>query len=501
MKISIITCAALLTLGSAGVWCDEIEQGPRKSQPSGLLAGVARADITPPVGIAQLNWGSQTHVEAVGLDPAGMYATAIVLSDGKQKFAIVDIDFGSIRDMDNVIQEAAARTGIPAAHIRLGATHTHAGPNFQAEKGPVNIDPKRYLPAIDAYRKSVGDKVVGAIIEANSKVRPVHAYGMKGSGTVNINRRVRRTSTTPAAVGTNPDGFVDRDLIVIRIDDANGNPYAVLVNYQCHGTVLTFENKVISPDWVGMVRKTVEAALPGALCLYLQGAAGNMGPVEGGTGDLGVAHRLGKILGHQAAALALQVETVRREPAFEGFIESTAYAARQPWRVKGPRPATLSFASVSVPVPRRTYTSREIEEMTAQLVNAKRALADLKGGEAWQRHQAEARVRRFEDLLVKWRRAPDPAPIEVQLQALRIGDMAMIAMPGEPFAEIGAAVKAGSPFALTMFCGYSSGKGGDYMPIKSEYEFGGYEVERTPYGTEAADRVVAGAIALLKQLR
>src|SRR2546425_3780115 len=61
---------------------DVVEQGPKDSAPSGLLAGVARADITPPVGIAHLNWGSQTHVEAVGIDPVGMYATALALSDG-----------------------------------------------------------------------------------------------------------------------------------------------------------------------------------------------------------------------------------------------------------------------------------------------------------------------------------------------------------------------------------------------------------------------------------
>ena len=76
---------------------DVVEQGPKDSQPSGLQAGVARTDITPPVGIAHLNWGSQTHVEAQGIDPAGMYATALVLSDGRTKFAMVDIDLWIVK--------------------------------------------------------------------------------------------------------------------------------------------------------------------------------------------------------------------------------------------------------------------------------------------------------------------------------------------------------------------------------------------------------------------
>jgi hypothetical protein len=483
-------------------WGDVVEQTAKDSKPSGLMAGVARVDISPPVGIAHLNWGSQTHVEAVGIDPAGMWATALVLSDGKQKFAIVDMDYHSTRGgIEDAGRLASRKTGIPAEHIRLNVTHTHAGPNFQAEKGPLGTDPKKYLPAIEGYRGSVVDKVVAAISEANSKLRPVHANAAKGIGSVNVNRRVRATATTPAAVGLNPSGFVDRDLIVLRIDDAQGNPYAVVVNFQAHGTVLTYENKLISPDWVGMVRKTVEQVMPGALCLYLQGAAGNQGPSEGGTGDIAVAHRLGKRLGAEAAAIALSIETVRREPVLEGFVQSTAFAAKQPWRVLGPRPSELRFARETLKVPRRTYTPQEIEVMTAQVVKAKNRMDESAKADEWTRHQAEAEWRRVNDLLAKWRMPADPTPIEVDVQALRIGDMAIVAMPGEPFAEIGAAVKKNSPFPITMFCGYSSGKGGDYMPVESEYEQGGYEVERSPYAPGAAKVVIDGASEILRRLR
>src|SRR5712692_9704312 len=77
--------------------------------------------------------------------------------------------------------------------------------------------------------------------------------------------------------------------LVVRIDDAQGTPLAALVTFQCHGTVLAYENKLLSPDWIGMTRKVVEEALPGAKCLYFQGAAGNQGPIEGFTGDVEVA--------------------------------------------------------------------------------------------------------------------------------------------------------------------------------------------------------------------
>lgn len=483
---------------SAGI----VEQTPKDSKPSGLLAGVARADIAPPVGIPHLNWGSQTHVEAVGIDPAGMVVTALVLSDGKQKFAMVDLDALFVIAADEITRRASEKTGIPPAHIRLAATHTHSGPAFQREKGPLGVDPARYEKMMSDYRNLVVERVTAAVVEANNKLRPAHIGGQRGTGTINWNRRVRATKDAPPAVGVRPEGFVDRELVVARIDDASGKPIAVLVNFQCHGTVLTYENKFISPDWVGMVRKTVERNYPGALALYLQGAAGNQGPMEGGTGDLSVAHRQGVTLGLQASAIAAQVETVRREPQFEGYVESTAFAAKQPWRVLGPRDTTMRFVAKTLDLPPRKYTPQEIDDMANRVAKAERELEPArKSGDAWKKHQAEAKWRRWNDLLTKWKKPYDPTPVKVDVQILRIGDIAIVAMPGEPFAEIGVAVKRASPFAITMFCGYSTGQGGDYMPIESEYPFGGYEVERTPYGTGAAAKLIRETSALFAELK
>jgi hypothetical protein len=295
---------------------------------------------------------------------------------------------------------------------------------------------------------------------------------------------------------------VDRELVVLRIDDAQGRPYAIVVNFQCHGTVLTFENKLISPDWIGMVRKTIEQTFPGALALYLQGAAGNQGPIEGGTGDVGVAHHLGSILGLQAAAVAMGIETTRREMRVEGYIESTAFAVNERWRVHGPRDATLKFATRTLDLPRRSYTPGEIDQISTRVANAKKQLAEAtQRGDAWQKYQAEARLRRDSDLLEKWSLPPDPSPVKVQVQILRVGDTTIVAMPGEPFAEIGAAVKKASPFTFTMFCGYSTGTGEGYMPIGPEFAHAGYEVEMTPYGIQAAEKLIRETTALFKQVQ
>lgn len=491
----------ILALAGIALYPDVVEQGPKNAAPSGLMAGVARADITPAVGMAQLNWGSQTHVEAVGVDPVGMYVTAIVLSSGGKKFAMVDVDALFVPGYAAIAARVAAATGIPSEHVRLGATHTHAGPVVSVVRGPLGVDFTHYQEAQARYNAMVADKVVGAIIEANSRIRPAHAYGARGTGTININRRVRAQDGRPAAVGRNPDGFVDRELIVIRIDAADGKPLAVLVNFQCHGTVLAYENKFFSPDWIGPMRKAVETAMPGATCLFFQGAAGNQGPIEGFTGDLGVARRLGSILGYQAAALALGIETVKREPRFEGFVESTAFQAKQHWRVSGPRDASMKFTTKLLDLPPREYTAKEIDEMATLVADAETKVAAAKAGtDPWAIHQAEARLRRFSDLLKQWKKPHDPSPVKVRVQVMRLGDMAIVSMPGEPFAEIGVAVKKASPFAITMFCGYSSGEGGDYMPTEPEFALGGYEVQRTPYGLGAAQKLIRETIALYKDL-
>lgn len=479
-----------------------VEEGPKDSAPSGLSAGVARADITPPAGIAQMNWGSQSHILSIGNDPVGLCATALVLSDGQTKTAMVDIDRLFVDGLEPSIHRAAALTGIRPENIRLAATHTHAAVMISAAKGPAGIDLTEYRHAVERYDNYLVDQIVGLIVEANARLQPAHIYGDRGIGRININRRVRGGDGRPPAVGRNPDGFVDRELIVFRVDDALGEPLAVLANYPCHGTVLAYANQVVSPDWIGMVRRVVEDALPTARCLFFQGAAGNQGPIEGFTGDLSVPHRLGAILGHNTAAVAMGIETVRREPTFEGFVESTAYQAKQHWRVKGPRSGNLMRVSKVIELPRREYTQEEIGGIRARLQDAiQKAAIARKSDDPWKIHQAEARVRRFKDLAEKWTQPAESHPIEVEVEIWRIGDVGIVSMPGEPFAEIGVEIKEASPFHVTMFCGYSDGIGGDYMPISCEYDEGGYEVERTPYGRQASEKLVAETIELFDQFR
>jgi neutral ceramidase len=85
------------------------------------------------------------------------------------------------------------------------------------------------------------------------------------------------------------------------------------------------------------------------------------------------------------------------------------------------------------------------------------------------------------------------------MQAIRLGPLALLSMPVEPFAEIGVVLKAGSPFAATMVSGYSNGTLG-YLPTAEAYPEGGYEIWVTPFAPEAAGIVVEAGLDLLAEL-
>jgi len=88
------------------------------------------------------------------------------------------------------------------------------------------------------------------------------------------------------------------------------------------------------------------------------------------------------------------------------------------------------------------------------------------------------------------------APRRVDLTALAIGDLGVLAFECEASVEIGQAIKTRSPFASTLVITLCNGWGG-YLPVAHQYDEGGYEVSNTPYARGAAEMLVDEAVALL----
>jgi neutral ceramidase len=220
-----------------------------------LKAGAARIDITPPVGYPMWGYAARKDAPSVGVREPLM-ARAVVLTVGKTKLAIVSLDLGRApprTSMQNIRKQLKDATQIET--IFLVASHTHHGPVLELDDWPSKEKP---------YVRTLEEKIVKAITEAHHALRPAR-LGIKSFDVpFNRNRHSQRSDRT-----------VDRELIVVRIDDEQGKPIAHLVNFAAHPTMLPASLREFSPDYPGFMAGHVEKEL-GGVCLFLQGAAGDM---------------------------------------------------------------------------------------------------------------------------------------------------------------------------------------------------------------------------------
>lgn len=457
-----------------------------------LKAGTGRADISPAPGTPQGGWGAQTHQRGLGNDLA-FYATALVLQDGAQTVAIVDVDSIGFDPewTQRILAAIAALTGLPIENIRFSCTHTHSGPN--TFRIPVITEGR---DMILEYLHGLPARIAGAVWQAQQALQPVRIGAAVGSCDINMNRR-QVVADGSVVVGRNPGGPVDRTVRVVRIDTLDEQPLATLVHYACHPTTIGWDAKVATPDYPGMAKRVVEEQV-GGTCLFLQGATGNLGPRQGFTGDLAIYRRFGRLLGLEAAKLALNIDTLPREPRFVGLQASGATIALFEDTPVEPPPAALGVRSRFLPLPLKTFPVPEEAEAEAAAFRTELARLRREGTEAEIRaatsKATQAGMRADRARLYHGR-----SHIDWQLQGIRIGPVALIAIPGEPFIEISQEIAARSPFPHTLFSGYSNG-GFSYLPVRSAYPEGGYEVETSPFAPGAAEIVVEEALRMLQEL-
>jgi hypothetical protein len=123
--------------------------------------------------------------------------------------------------------------------------------------------------------------------------------------------------------GFNPDSGADDTLLVGRVCDETGRIIATIVNYACHPTTLAWENRLLSPDWIGAMREVVEK-YTGAPCLFLQGASGELAPAEQYVADPAVADRHGRRAGFAVLSTLEAMDPPSTKLVYEGAVESGA---------------------------------------------------------------------------------------------------------------------------------------------------------------------------------
>ncbi len=281
MRLSLLVSLALSAWAFAGA-----------ARAAELKAGAATADITPPTGYAMWGYGARHDLPSDGvLDP--LRARALVLDAGGERIALVSLDLGRAPTRQSM---AAIRTRAKAAgvgHVFLVASHTHHGPVIELDDWP---------DAKNSYVRDLERKLGDVILEAAKALRPARLGIASREVSLNRNRHSKR-----------PDKPVDRELLVLRVEDEKGVPIAHAVNFAAHPTMTDAKLRKFSADYPGALAALVEKET-GAPCLFLQGAAGDLST---NAGEHGGPQKFGQALGREVLALA---KTVRCEPPKQGTL-------------------------------------------------------------------------------------------------------------------------------------------------------------------------------------
>ncbi len=420
-----------------------------------LSAGVARCIITPPKGIFLIGYGDRSKGN-IGVHD-DLTATALVLDDGTTRIAIVALDILTINEF--IVDRVRAR--LTPTEILLCCSHTHSGPIAYADEK----SPRKNRKYID----SLVNNIVEAVQEAQSNLKLAYLEYSSSEANVGINRR-EKMPNGHMEIGRNPDGARDKSVQVVSVFSLTpapsplerGERIATLVNYACHGTVLGPDNLLVSADWVGVMRNKVEDEL-GGMTLFLQGAAANINP------DM-----------YWDDARAYEMVAEQGLGVAEAVLGATGSRAEKVRSV----PISIERTEAWLPTETPGTTTRPPKNYGKPLLS----LAKMPGFMAV-----------FVDVLLK-QRYPWKSVIEakngfwsvpMRINAIRIGELALVTFAAETFTEIGMKVKSASPAKHTLFASVSDGCI-SYLHTEESHSEGGYEVDIAPLAYRYPGRLQAG---------
>jgi len=417
-------------------------------------AGVARTVITPYWGVELTGWGYyiERRWQRVRDD---LCATAIVVDDGAQTAAIIAVDLMVIDDRftARARQKVQQETGIPSQAILITASHSHNAPAAGGLRGAGECDPQ--------YADWASQQAATAAILAWRARAPATAS-------------VSHADVTGVAYNrTRAGGPVDTRLTTLWLNRADGSPLAAAVNFQAHPCVHTILRPwEVTRDAPGEICEALEAALPGLAAMYIQGACGDVNFLP----EFSTPERSGEparivadaALAGRATARTMDIPTVA----------ATTHLAQIP---------TRRWTEAEIDADRREAQERmqsgDIsgwrESIGRVMTNRPDDMIARHGGDE---RKAVAAMCRFnlewtEQMLSDYRERPETLTTEVQ--AVRIGDLTLLANSCEFFTTLSQDVRARALSAEVMIACYANGRIG-YMPDAHDVERKTYAAYQSP---------------------
>lgn len=436
------------------VWSGCLIPSQAQEASPALKAGAAAVDITPQEFPLNMPGGFSANMAESAHDP--LHARALVLDDGTTQLAMVVVD--SLGLAPEVIEEAKSlaseATGIPTERMLISSTHTHSGPPSNGRgNGPAA-----------AYRPLLVKGIADSIIQAHGALRPA-AVGFAAHP---LEEEVfnRRWFLQPGKMplnpygqydivkmnpGTNPDvldrpaGPTDPDITILSVQDARRRPLALYANYSLHYVGGQPRGK-LSADYFGEFARVMPSRLradDGFVAMMSNGTSGDINNIP------------------------FTVTRPPREP-FEQIRIVAQKAADTAWLAH--RKIEQHRSDVRLGMRQREVTLKYRRPTEEQIAAAKKVLAI----------KDPAEIEKLPRLAQNYARSTVNAAertedtLTVKLQAIRIGDLAVCAIPFETFCEIGLELKDRSPFPQTLVVGLANGRYG-YLPTPEQHRLGGYE--------------------------
>ncbi len=414
-------------------------------------------------------------------------ANALVLSLGEKKIALVSVDnLGIDEDIRNefckLIEE---KTGITSDSVMISATHTHTGP-YLSDSNCFGDNPQ----GIAEYVKFLSVRIADAVKLALDNIKPAkmgYIYGWAPERVAYIRRYKMKdgsTWTCPPIDDPNidyPIGELDQRVNVLRFD-LEGEPSIVLVNYGLHAD--TINGELVSADWPHWMRLTLEKALDGTRCIFFNGAEGDVGstnvhPSGGDMNDTEISFDnemkspgMARFVGRAIAGTVLQVYDKVHYVDVDDIdlvIKTIPIASNMPNKEDLPlakKYKELHEAGHDDQIP---YTAMQLTTVVAESLR----MCRLENG---------------------------PEFFNIMLTGVKIGPVAMLGIPGEPFTDIGVGIKEAEGWNLILPCSLSNGNIG-YFPMQSAYDEGGYEAKTSNFKAGVAETIIKEGKQLLDEIR
>lgn len=414
-----------------------------------FLVGASVQEVPVPNGTAMAGFAAR-EAPSIGVhDPVTVRALAI------QDFCWITVDVCGLDAP--TCRQVAAETEFVSDHVVVSATHTHSGPCTMP--GGLGTCDAETLTAICAAATRAAHQAAGAQRPCFMSYKAFSGLGIAH------NRR-------------HPELSIDPELQVVVFGEAAGDVVAWLVQYPCHPVVLGADNHLISGDYPAFVRRRLEQDAPGSVALFLTGAAGDVNTGHSAESSYSQDRLPKRTFG--------EAERIGKTLAEAGYEARNAEHAKRCGTTATTAPVELKLEVLDEQSP--SELAEKWAHEADSLGDGERAL--LRTWSLWAREQTA-------DVRLEWAGS---------VTAVRVGDLLLVGLPGEPFLECAESIQDAFD-APVIVAGYSNGCPG-YFPTSAEYALSGYEVTDAhryygmpaPFKAGAAETLVDTAVRLGRSL-